>query len=336
MPVFLDKLNEIKNDFFVKIDKADDEIKIENIRNIFFGKDGKLQKITEDFKLLPLEEKKKIGGILQEIKKELSDLFFKKKEEIFLKNIGYCCDVDFDPSLNFGFDESSNEHPYTNFFKIVNDFFKSLGFEYSEGPVVDTKEFNFTALNIPDDHPACDEMDTFWLQKKDYLLRTHTSTVQIHESRKRKPPFGIFSFGQVYRNESTDASHDIMFYQLEGMYISNDASLSNLIFTLKSFFRNLFKKDNLEIRVRPGIFPFVEPGIEIDFECPFCENGCSTCKKTKWIEIGGAGMIHKNVLKAMNIDDENMQGWAFGMGATRLAMLIFNVNDVRELHNKIF
>jgi phenylalanyl-tRNA synthetase alpha chain len=336
MANFLDKLDRMKTEFFVKIDNSNDEKKIEDLRQFFFGKDGELQKITEEFKFISIEEKRKIGGLLQDLKKELNDLFIKKKEEVFLKNIGYSCDKDFDPALNIGFSDISSEHPYTSFFRIVDDFFKSIGFHYSDGPVVDTKEFNFTVLNIPDDHPACDEMDTFWLQKEDYLLRTHTSTVQVHEARKRKPPFGMFSFGQVYRNESTDASHDIMFYQLEGMYISDDASMANLIFTLKSFFRNLFKKDNLEIRVRPGIFPFVEPGIEIDFECPFCQSGCSTCKKTKWLEIGGAGMIHPNVLKSMKIDSEKMQGWAFGMGATRLVMLMFNVNDVRELHNKIF
>jgi phenylalanyl-tRNA synthetase alpha chain len=165
------------------------------------------------------------------------------------------------------------------------------------------------------------------------LLRTHTSCVQVKEARKSNPPFGIICPGIVYRNEATDASHDFMFAQIEGLFVSENANLSNLLYVLKKSMRNFFGNDLLTIRARPGTFPFVEPGLEIDCECPFCENGCSVCKKTKWIEVGGAGIVHPFVMSQMGIEDKNILGWAFGMGITRLAMLKYKINDIRKLHN---
>lgn len=333
---FLKKIEETKIIFQDKIKNLKNSSEIEIFRKEYFSRNGILDLITEDFKKLSIEDKKNVGGSLQQLKKDFLEIFNEKKKNISFKEAGFTVDENFDPFLNKGFFKKSEKHPYTEAQEEIIMFFLSLGFEIVDGPIIESAEYNFNALNIPDDHPARDEHDTFWLEEKNLLLRTHTSAVQVKEARKRKPPFGIISMGPVYRNEATDATHDFMFWQLEGLFISEDASISNLLFVFKRFFRSFFKNENLEIRVRPGMFPFVEPGMELDFECPFCLNGCNICKKTKWIEIGGTGMVHPNVMKAMDIKDKNVFGWAFGMGLTRLVMLKYDIKDIRKLHNSIF
>ena len=175
--------------------------------------------------------------------------------------------------------------------------------------------------------------DTFWLDIPGMLLRTQTSTVQIHTMQQEQPPIAIITPGRVYRQEATDASHDFMFQQLEGLVIDKNISMSDLLGTLQTWLKMVFNKNDLSLRIRPGYFPFVEPGIEVDITCPFCSLGCSTCKKTGWIEMGGAGLIHPNVLRAGGIDPEIYSGFAFGFGTTRLAMLMYGINDIRLLHN---
>lgn len=323
--IFKEKLSKIN------INSELDKFKIE-----YFSKLGLIAKLTDNFKKISLEEKKEIGGKLQDYKNEFYSLFCKKQLEIFLKFNNFPESSSFDPGLKKETFNLGSLHPYTIELRKINDYFSSIGFEVLSGSIVDTDDFNFTYLNIPEDHPARDEHDTFWLTKNKYLLRTHTSTTQVREAKKRIPPFGFISSGFVYRNEATDASHDFMFMQLEGLYLSQDASLSSLLFVMEEFLKNFFEKDSLKMRVRPGLFPFVEPGIEVDFECPFCKNGCSTCKQTKWIELGGAGMVHPNVLKNMLSKDyiNKNQGWAFGFGLTRLIMIKYKIDDIRKLHSE--
>ena len=206
-------------------------------------------------------------------------------------------------------------------------------------PEVDTDYYNFEALNIPKEHPARDMHDTFWLSKayhQPLLMRTHTSSVQAHAMETRRPPIAVGIPGRCYRHEATDASHDFMFMQCEILMIDKNISLSNLFATAKQFLSALFGKQDMTIRVRPGYFPFVEPGVEIDVSCPFCKTGCGVCKKTRWLEICGAGLVHPNVLKASNINPQEYSGFAFGFGLTRLVMLKYGINDIRLLHsNKI-
>ena len=167
-------------------------------------------------------------------------------------------------------------------------------------------------------------------------MRTHTSSVEIHTMLKRKPPFAIACAGRAYRNEATDASHDFMFMQLEGLLVDKNVSLAHLLATVQTFLQNLFEKKELAIKVLPSYYPFVEPGLDVDMTCPFCLQGCSVCKKTRWIEIAGAGLTHPNVLKACNIDPQEYSGFAFGLGLTRLVMLKYGISDIRLLHsNKI-
>ena len=208
-----------------------------------------------------------------------------------------------------------------------------MGYEIINGPEIDTDFFNFETLNIPKDHPARDMHDTFWLDIPNMVMRTHTSSVQAHAMLEKKPPLAVATPGRCYRSEATDASHDYMFMQCEILFIDKNVSLSNLFATAKVFLQNLFGKNDLKIRVRPAYFPFVEPGVEMDITCPFCKTGCSVCKKTCWIEIGGAGLIHPNVLKSCNINPEEYSGFAFGFGLTRLVMLKYGINDIRLLHS---
>ena len=211
-----------------------------------------------------------------------------------------------------------------------------MGYEILDGPEVETDFYNFQALNIPADHPARDMQDTFWLTLPGFLMRTHTSSVEIHTMVNRKPPLAIVVPGRAYRNEATDASHDFMFMQLEGLFVDKNVSLAHLFATVQTFLQNLFEKKDLTIKVRPSYYPFVEPGVDIIMSCPFCPQGCSVCKRTRWIEIAGAGLTHPAVLEACKINPNEYSGFAFGFGLTRLVMLKYGITDIRLLHsNKI-
>jgi phenylalanyl-tRNA synthetase alpha chain len=208
-----------------------------------------------------------------------------------------------------------------------------MGWHIADGPEVETDYYNFTALNIPDEHPAREMHDTFWLDVPGMLMRTHTSTVQIHTMKKKELPLAVFAPGRCYRNEATDASHDFMFTQGEGLVIDKNISIANLLAIAQTFLQEFFEKKDLKIRARPGYFPFVEPAIEIDASCPFCKNGCSVCKKTTWIELLGSGLVHPNVLRHGNINPDLYRGCAFGFGMERLAMVKYGINDIRLFHS---
>lgn len=233
--------------------------------------------------------------------------------------------------------ESGHLHPLTIVMRDVTRIFVSLGFEVSDGPEAEDEYHNFDALNVPKDHPARDMQDTFWLKEKDAngerkLLRTHTSPVQIRYMKTHKPPFNIVVPGRVFRYEATDATHEVQFHQIEGLAVGRDLSLAHLKGVLELFLKKLYG-DDARIRLRPGYFPFVEPGVEIDMVCARCKgNGCPSCKGSGWIEVLGAGMVHPNVLSNGGIDPALWRGFAFGAGIDRLAMLRYGVDDVRALY----
>ena len=220
--------------------------------------------------------------------------------------------------------ERGHSHPLTLAQKKAIEIFSSMGFEVAEGPEMETEHYNFDALNIPKNHPARDMWDTFWLKsgKKNELMRTHTSTVQIRHMEKNKPPFRIIAPGKVFRYEATDATHEIQFYQLEGLMVGKHISLANLKAIMEIFFQRFFESKKIEIRLRPSFFPFVEPGVEIDMK--FNE---------KWMEVGGAGMVHPNVLENVKLDPREWRGFAFGMGIDRLAMIKHKIDDVRLFYS---
>lgn len=328
---------ELELNLDVEIQKIDSLDLLENFRIKYLGKAGLLTELLNQLKSLSLEGKKELGPILNNLKQLLKTLIEKKNQQLLEVQISQAS------KLKTGFDvtayKSSNYgslHIYSQVLEFVENIFISMGFEIIKGPEVETDLYNFEALNIPADHPARDIQDTFWLTIPHLLMRTHTSSVEVHIMKNRKPPFAIVAPGRCFRNEATDASHDFQFMQLEGLFVDKHVSLSNLAATVKTFLQAFFEKKNISIRLRPSYYPFVEPGLDVDMECPFCETGCNICKKTRWIEIAGAGLTHPNVLNFCGIDSRQYTGFAFGFGLTRLVMLKYNINDIRLLHsNKI-
>ena len=224
--------------------------------------------------------------------------------------------------------KTGHYHPNTILIRRTCQIFRDMGFEIAQGPEIETEHYNFDALNIPEDHPARDMWDTFWLEPNSLgdLLRTHTSSVQIRFMEENKPPFRIISPGRVYRYEATDATHEAQFCQLEGLVIGEGVTLGHLKGTLDTYFSSLFGVD-MEVRLRPSFFPFVEPGVEIDMR-PKSKEGDGP-----WLEIMGAGMVHPKVLREVGIDTDKYQGFAFGGGIDRLSMLRYGIDDVRLLYN---
>ena len=243
-------------------------------------------------------------------------------------------------------------HPITILTDKITQIFTDMGFDIAEGPEIENEWNNFDALNVPRNHPSRDMQDTFWVKKEKtedclwrpmgFVLRTHTSPVQIREmerwarfsdAEKKAKPLAIAVPGKVFRNEATDATHEAQFHQIEGLLVGEGVSLANLKAVLETFFSKLFEKDTT-IRMRASFFPFVEPGVEFDMQCFKCSGvGCSVCKQTGWIEIGGAGMVHPNVLNNCGINSREYHGFAFGCGMDRLAMLKWGIGDIRLLYN---
>jgi phenylalanyl-tRNA synthetase alpha chain len=224
-----------------------------------------------------------------------------------------------------------HKHPLTQMIAEINGIFAEIGFVFAEGPEVESEYYNFDRLNVPKDHPSRDMQDTFWLKDKDVIeptvLRTHTSPVQARYMDSHEPPIRVIVPGKVFRNEATDATHEAQFFQLEGLYVDKGVHLGHLKGTLQYFFEKFFGAET-EVRFRPSFFPFVEPGVEVDMKLIKGESQLAG----KWIEIMGAGMVHRNVLKGANIDPEIYSGFAFGMGIDRLAVMKYGIDDIRNLY----
>jgi phenylalanyl-tRNA synthetase alpha chain len=328
------KLSSLKSAFFKALEDARVDLQLEGVRITFLGRQGLLAQLMDTLKTLSLEEKRVYGPVLNQVKTELNKVFEAKK--IALTAQAYEHEQlkkrSFDVTAYQPHQLQGSLHPYTKIIEHIENIFISMGFSIADGPEVETDYYNFKALNIPDNHPARDLHDTFWLDIPHLLLRTHTSPVQVRTMEQVKPPLALAAPGRCYRHEATDASHDYMFMQVEGLVVDKKISVAHLTGTVKTFLQALFGKA-LKVRLRPGYFPFVEPGIEFDISCPFCTQGCSTCKKTTWIEACGSGMVHPNVLRAGGIDPSIYSGFAFGFGLTRLAMLLYGINDIRLLHS---
>jgi phenylalanyl-tRNA synthetase alpha chain len=218
----------------------------------------------------------------------------------------------------------------TQMFWEIEEIFSAMGFEVIDGREVESEYNNFEALNIPSHHPARDMQDTFFLNAPEHtVLRTHTSNFQVKTMKQRGVPLRAVSFGRVFRNEAIDASHENTFYQLEGLMVDEGISVSHLIGVMKTFLRAILKRE-VKVRLRPGYFPFVEPGFELDMNCAHCQEGCRVCKYTGWIEMLGCGMVHPNVLREGQVDMKRYSGFAFGIGLNRLIMNRYNIDDIRH------
>ena len=335
MATLKDSITTVRSSFENALTHADTDDALEAIRIEYLGRNGKLADLMVTLKELSVEEKRIYGPQLNELKLETQSAFEQRQKELELLSVEKKLSRlhDFDVTATRHEALQGSLHIYTHLIEQIEDIFISMGFAAADGPEVETEHHNFTALNIPENHPARDMQDTFWLHVPKMLMRTHTSPVQIRSMEKQTPPLALFAPGRVYRNEETDASHDFMFMQAECLLVDKNISVAHLMATAQTFLQHLFGKKDIAIRVRPGYFPFVEPGLEIDMSCPFCTQGCSICKKTRWIELMGSGLIHPNVLKACNIDPEIYSGFALGTGLERIAMIKYGIDDIRVFHS---
>jgi phenylalanyl-tRNA synthetase alpha chain len=301
---------------------------LETFRLKFISKKGQLMSLFDDLKLASVEEKKKLGKTLNDLK-QLAENRFKSLQES-IENITSSDHETMDLSLPVIPNKTGNLHPLNLTRYRIIEIFERLGFNVSDGPEIEDDWHNFTALNFPENHPAREMQDTFFIEKNpDVLLRTHTSNVQVRLMKNQKPPIRSIMPGRVYRNEAISARAHCFFHQVEGLYIDKNVGFSDLKQTLYHFAKEMFGKDT-KIRLRPSYFPFTEPSAEIDISCLICHGkGCNVCKYSGWVEIAGSGMVHPNVLRNGGIDPEEFTGFAFGMGIERITMLRYSINDLR-------
>lgn len=300
---------------------------LEQFRIQYLGKKGKMNDLFAAFKEVPNDQKKAFGQALNQLKQAIQDKLDEGKAS-FSENTQQSSGLDL--SRPVAADQLGSRHPLSLVRNEIVEIFKRIGFTLSEGPEIEDDWHNFTALNLPDEHPARDMQDTFFIQQNpDILLRTHTSSVQVRFMENNQPPIRTLSPGRVYRNEAISARAHCIFHQVEGLYIDKDVSFADLKQTLLYFAKEMFG-DKTEIRLRPSYFPFTEPSAEVDVSCNICSGkGCNVCKYTGYLEILGCGMVDPNVLKNCGIDPNVYTGFAFGMGIERIAMLKYQVKDLR-------
>ncbi len=312
------------------IAEANDIVSLEAIRVDYLGKKGRLTEVLRGLAHLSGAEKPKLGQLVNQAKREIGEWIEDKKAQLDEQELQQEIAAErLDVTLLGRQKNAGSLHPITQVKQRINAYFSRLGFDIVAGPEVETEFYNFEALNIPEQHPARAMHDTFYFADG-RLLRTHTSPVQIHVMQARKPPFRLIAPGRVYRHDY-DLTHTPMFHQVEGLWIDQQTTLSELKGLLEDFFAYFFGYA-VPLRFRPSFFPFTEPSAEVDIRCTHCQGkGCRSCKFTGWLEVLGCGMVHPNVLMAVNISPEIYQGWAFGMGIDRLAMLYFAIDDLRMM-----
>lgn len=330
----LENLEKIKEQFYKELNEVNSNEMLEKVRVAFLGKKGLVTEELKNLRNLSNELKKtagmEINNLKAEIEKAIAEYQKTLEEREYQREIENAERYDFTiPSYR----EPGTLHPITIVQKQIEDIFKTMGFIIEDGLEIQTEYNNFEAVNIPKNHPARDMQDTYYLENGQ-LLKTHTSAAQNTIMRKYGAPkkgesLKVLFPGRCFRNENIDASHENTFFQVEGMMIGDDISISNLIYFMKVLLSEVFERD-VKVRLRPGFFPFVEPGFELDINCAICGgSGCPTCKNSGWLELLPCGMIHPNVLSMGGIDPEKYTGFAFGLGLTRLAMMKYNIKDIR-------
>ena len=320
----------LKDEFLSKLKKNLDLNQVNQIKTDLFGKNGLISSQFKQLGKIPENERKKFAADLNTIKNDLQNLIFKKLNDIEAKEINRKLEKEkIDITLPERPFAQGKIHPVSQVIDEISSIFSEIGFKIEEGPDVENEYNNFTALNTPDNHPARDMHDTFYIDnKKDLLLRTHTSPVQIRTMLNDKPPFKIIAPGRTYRSDS-DQTHTPMFHQVEGLHIDKDINMGNLKGCLNYFIKEFFEVDKIKMRFRPSHFPFTEPSAEVDIGYEIKNGKIIIGEGDKWLEILGCGMVHPNVLKNVKIDPKKYQGYAFGIGIDRLAMLKYGINDLR-------
>jgi len=323
------KLNELKETILDEVRKIKDSKILRDLELKYLGRKGEFNAILKGLAELDEDDKKKIGALANNVKNEIAGLFADLKKKYEENSASAFVDASL-PGIKI---ERGHLSPITQMQNELEDLFSSMGFMVLDGPELESEYYNFEALNIPAHHPARDMQDTFFIAgkegKSDMVLRTHTSPVQVRAMQKYGAPLRCVAPGRVFRCEATDAVHEHTFDQMEGLLIGENISIGNMIAVMKELLKGVFGRE-METRVRPGFFPFVEPGIELDIRCTICGGAkCPACKHSGWLEILPAGMVHPNVLKHGGIDPEKYSGFAFGLGLTRLAMMKYGIGDIR-------
>ena len=308
--------------------KAETKDELESFRLKYLSKKGAINELFAEFKNVPKEERKELGKLINDLKNKAREKFDSMQEA--LEEAEESTSEYHDLTLPVNQDEIGARHPISIVRNEINEVFARIGFTISEGPEIENDWHNFTALNFPQEHPARDMQDTFFVeQNPDLALRTHTSSVQVRVMESTKPPIRIVAPGRVFRNEAISARAHCIFHQIEGLYVDKNVSFVDLKQTLYYFAREFFGHET-RIRFRPSYFPFTEPSAELDVSCNICGGkGCNVCKYTGWLEIMGCGMVDPNVLDNCGIDSNEYSGFAFGMGIERIAMLRYQINDLR-------
>jgi len=334
-----EKLEEIRKSAKKEIEEIDNQDQLEAFRRKFLARKGELSSILRKLKDLSLEERKKIGILANQVKKEITDLIEEKNRKLEQEVTEKEKAVVYDPTLIVETKKIGKLNILSQTQREIEKIFSSMGFEIADGPEVENEWYNFTALNVPKDHPARDMQDTFWIkqenrketdpEKRKILPRTQTSNVQVRYLEKNQPPFRIIVPGRVFRNEATDANHEHTFYQFEALVVGKNISVANFKHIAQEFF-SIFLGQRVGVRLRPSYFPFTEPSFEFDISCTVCGGeGCRSCKNSGWLEVGGAGMVNQQVFLSAGYKRNQWQGFAWGFGIERLAMMKYKIKDIR-------
>ena len=327
-------IDKVRKKFAEDLKKLSDKQSLEDLRVKYLGRKGELNKILEKVKTLGEKERAEHGRQLNALKQEIEQLLKDSWQKVKTAS-RQLAEEWLDITAPGAKPLVGHWHPRTLVLREIENIFKSLGFSVVDGPELETQWYNFEALNMPKDHPARDMQDTFYVKNpaggEDLVLRTHTSPNQIRFMEKNEPPFRIIVPGKVFRNEATDASHEYQLHQFEGLMVDKNISVANFKAIVDEFFQRLYGP-KAKIRLRPSFFPFTEPSFEVDMACVFCDQkGCRVCKNAGWLEMGGAGMVNQFVFESAGYVRNEWQGFAFGFGIDRLAMLKYHINDIRLL-----
>ena len=333
----MDRINQLTRSALNDIDDCNEAENLESVRVKYFGKNGIVTLELKSLSSLSSDEKKKVGQSLNLLKKNFFEKFEIKKKEIESKSINEKLkeeDVDTSLPTRELFKLTSKIHPITHTINEIVSILGSMGLSYEEGPDIEDDFHNFTALNIPENHPARQMHDTFYINNdpEDFVLRTHTSPVQIRALKKNRFPLKIFAPGRTYRCDS-DMTHTPMFHQVEGLVVDNQVTFANLKWFLEKFCKVFFKNEDLKFRFRPSYFPFTEPSAEVDINCSISSGKITLGNGDNWLEILGCGMVHPNVFKMVGLEQKQLSGFAFGMGIERLAMLKYGMPDLRNFYD---
>jgi len=320
------EIERIKKDFDQDIEKVSSPGELEQLRIKYLSRNGIITKLFDELKSVPAEDKPAFGKHLNILRSEVTEIFNNKKSSLDSEQESEALEIDL--TLPGKLIKLGSRHILTQTLFEIKSIFKGLGFSVYDGPELESDYYNFEALNFPHDHPARDMQDTFFVSEK-FLLRTHTTPVQIRIMENEKPPIRAIMPGRVYRNEAISSRSYCMFHQVDGIYVDTDVSFAELKGTLVSFAEQ-FYGEGFKYRFRPSFFPFTEPSAEMDITCYICKGkGCRVCKHSGWLEILGCGMVDPNVFKYVNYDSEKYTGYAFGMGIERIAMLKYGIDDIR-------